>query len=261
MKRLRSDNGREYCNVELQDYLKERGILFKPSARYTQEQNGRAERSNRTITECARTMLLASGLPHSLWAEAVNCAVYMLKRVSIVKQCGGTTAFELRTRKKPNLQHAGAFGSVAYTHIPKLFTRKFDTRAKKLHLVGYEKESSNYRVYDHGTKKVTVSRNVIFSNEIGLVEKTEDQVPLVLTSNQAKDEPGGKDDPVAGEEEEANPAVVEADGQGAPAGAEQPKPADVEQPVNRAQPAAPSPPNLNLRDRSTLKRPMKYSCN
>lgn len=95
MKVLRSDNGTEYCNTCMQDYLKEKGIKFEPSAPYTPEQNGRAERSNRTIVECARTMLLASGLPRSLWAEAVNCAVNLLNRVSVVEERGGKTAFEL----------------------------------------------------------------------------------------------------------------------------------------------------------------------
>lgn len=81
LKVLRSDNGREYCNSNLQEYMKEKGIKFEPTAPYTPEQNGKAERSNRTINECARTMLLASGLPRRLWAEAANCAVYLLNRV------------------------------------------------------------------------------------------------------------------------------------------------------------------------------------
>ena len=63
---LRSDNGKEYCNASLQDYMKENGIKFEPSAPYTPEQNGKAERCNQTIIECARTMLLASDLPRSL---------------------------------------------------------------------------------------------------------------------------------------------------------------------------------------------------
>ena len=82
MKRLRSDNGREYVNERMTSYLQSLGIVHELTAPYTPEQNGKAERDNLTIVECARTLLNAKGLPGFLWVEAVNAAVYLLNRVS-----------------------------------------------------------------------------------------------------------------------------------------------------------------------------------
>lgn len=75
MKTLHSDNGGEFCNKELDDYLEKHGIQQETTAPHKPEQHGKAERENRTIVESARTMIIAKNLPLNLWAEAVNCAV------------------------------------------------------------------------------------------------------------------------------------------------------------------------------------------
>ncbi len=54
------------------------GIVHRTSMPYCPEQNGSAERENRTLVECARTMIHAKDLPTKLWAEAVNTAAYIL---------------------------------------------------------------------------------------------------------------------------------------------------------------------------------------
>lgn len=61
------------------------------------------------------------------------------------------------------MQHVKIFGSAEFTHIPKQFVKKFDPIANKVVLVGYHKNSTNYRVYITITEKVTVSRNVVLS--------------------------------------------------------------------------------------------------
>ncbi|KMQ88473.1 gag-pol polyprotein [Lasius niger] len=167
MKILRADNGREYCNAEVRKYLSSKGITMQNTAPYTPEQNGKSERDNRTIVESARTMLLSKNLPKNLWAEAVNTAVYTLNRTGLSRTGGSKTPFELWTDKKPNLTHLRIFGSEAFTHVPSQLTTKFDARARKVILVGYQGESANYRLYSHETKKVTVSRDVIFHEQAG----------------------------------------------------------------------------------------------
>ncbi|GJT80484.1 reverse transcriptase domain-containing protein [Tanacetum coccineum] len=61
-------------------YFKEEGIEHQTSTPQTPEQNGVVERRNRTLVEAARTMLSASKLPLSLWAEAVATACYNQNR-------------------------------------------------------------------------------------------------------------------------------------------------------------------------------------
>lgn len=102
-------------------------------------------------------MILASGLPRSLWAEAINTTVYLLNRVTRAKRSLEVNLYEAWTKKKPNLEHLQVFGAEGFVNIPIAFTNKFDPcRAKKIVLVRYKKESYNYKVYDSMTKKVTV---------------------------------------------------------------------------------------------------------
>ncbi|KAK1414896.1 hypothetical protein QVD17_30658 [Tagetes erecta] len=82
---IRSDNGIEFRNHIFNSFCEQRGILRQFSAPRTPQQNGLAERKNRTLVEAARTMLIESKLPIIFWAEAVSCAAYVLNRVLIVK--------------------------------------------------------------------------------------------------------------------------------------------------------------------------------
>jgi transposase InsO family protein len=77
---VRTDNGGEYINHELGDYFKKKGISHQTTVRYTPEQNGAAERLNRTIMERVRAMLEDSQLPPTLWAEAAVTANYIRLR-------------------------------------------------------------------------------------------------------------------------------------------------------------------------------------
>ncbi len=77
IKTLRSDNGGEFVSKKFDNFLHECGIQRQTSAPYTPQQNGVANRTNRTIMECARSMILAQALDLEFWAEAVNTAVYI----------------------------------------------------------------------------------------------------------------------------------------------------------------------------------------
>lgn len=127
--------------------------------------------------ESARTMLLPSGLLRRLWAEAVNTAVYCLNRISS-SQVKDTTPFEIWMNRKPNLSHMRVFGTTAFVHVPKMKRRKLDAKYKKMFLVGYQNESSNYRLYNPDTGQIVISRDVIFDeNQFGNVFKqTDDNV-------------------------------------------------------------------------------------
>ncbi|CAB0040793.1 unnamed protein product [Trichogramma brassicae] len=157
--------GREYCNQEMRRMLEEKGIQLEATAPYTPEQNGQAERDNRTIVEMARSMMIRSGVPDFLWAEAVNASVYILNRLPTSKE-NNSTPFEAWWRKKPDLSHMKVFGTLAYAHIPKQFRKKFDGASEKTWLVGYEGDSSNYRLYKPSSRRVIVSRNVTFDERI-----------------------------------------------------------------------------------------------
>eukprot|EP00794_Sanderia_malayensis_P011867 gene11867-biopygen9507 len=71
VKKLRADNGGEYKSDDFEKYCKERGILREDTIPYTPQQNGVAERMNRTIMETVRSIMHHAKLPMMFWAEAV----------------------------------------------------------------------------------------------------------------------------------------------------------------------------------------------
>lgn len=84
----------------------------------------------------------------------------MLNRV-LTNGKDNKTPYEVWNGNKPDSGHVRAFGEECYEHVPKLFMRKFDPRARKVILVDYDGDLTNYRLYHRDTKKVTVSRNVV----------------------------------------------------------------------------------------------------
>ena len=89
---LRTDNGGEYLSKEFEEYLKLKGIRHELTIVHTAEQNGVAERMNRTQMESARSMIAHACLSNEYWAEAVATAAYLKNRISAIKE--GTTPYE-----------------------------------------------------------------------------------------------------------------------------------------------------------------------
>ncbi|GJT60216.1 putative ribonuclease H-like domain-containing protein [Tanacetum coccineum] len=80
VKIIRSDNGTEFKNRDMLEFCGNKGIKQEYSNARTPQQNGVAERMNRTLIEAARTMLADSLLPTTFWAEAVSIACYIFNR-------------------------------------------------------------------------------------------------------------------------------------------------------------------------------------
>jgi len=78
---VRTDNGKEYVNQARKEFMSTNGIRHQTTLAYTPEQNGVAERCNRTIMEKARTMIKAANLDYRYWTEAVNTSVYLKKQI------------------------------------------------------------------------------------------------------------------------------------------------------------------------------------
>ena len=162
LKKLRSDNGGEYLSDLFTTYFKRQGIHHQTTIRKTPEQNGVAERMNRTLEETIRAMLSESGLPKAFWAEALSTATYLRNR-SPTKAVAEKTPLEAWSGEKPNVQNLRIFGCICYAHIPKDERKKLDSKARKAVFVGYGKDKKGYRLYDIATKKFFFSRDVSFN--------------------------------------------------------------------------------------------------
>jgi transposase InsO family protein len=100
IKKIRSDNGTEFKNSQIEGFLEEEGIKHELSSPYTPQQNGVVESKNRTLLDMARTMFDKYKTPDRFWVEAINTACYSINRLylhRILKK----TSYELLTGKKP----------------------------------------------------------------------------------------------------------------------------------------------------------------
>ena len=100
---LRSDRGGEYLDTEFKDHLIEHGIVSQLTAPGTPQQNGVAERRNRTMLDMVRSMMSYSSLPLSFWGYALQTTVYILNVVP--SKSIRHTPLELWSGRKPSLRH------------------------------------------------------------------------------------------------------------------------------------------------------------
>ncbi|KAJ9547279.1 hypothetical protein OSB04_019822 [Centaurea solstitialis] len=159
VKVIRSDNGTEFKNADLNSFCEAKGIERQYSAPRTPQQNGVAERRNRTLIEATRTMLVDSKLPITFWAEAVNTACYVQNRVLIVKS-KGKTPYELFEKKKPFIGFLKPFGCPCTILNTKSQLGKFDSKSEDGFLVGYSSQSKALRVFNSSSRIIEESDNV-----------------------------------------------------------------------------------------------------
>ena len=141
---LRRDNGCEYLSGEFKTYMKSKGIHNELTVPHSPEQNGVAERMNRTLMESAQSMIAHAGLPNGYWAETVATAAYVRNRTPATTIKEDTTPYEWWYERKPNINHLKVFGCMAYTHvldaqrqklIPKIAFRWLQQRVQRILIV------------------------------------------------------------------------------------------------------------------------------
>jgi hypothetical protein len=162
IKTVRSDNGTEYTSHYLEDFLKQEGIRHELTVEYTPQQNGVAERKNRSLVETARCLMIQSGLSASFWAEAILTANHIRNRCPS-RSLGGEIPFKMWTRRTPIVSYFRKFGTTAFALDKTPGKGKFDSRSKKCIFIGYSVQSKAYRLWDPEARKVIRSRDVTFT--------------------------------------------------------------------------------------------------
>jgi hypothetical protein len=164
VKCLRTDRGGEFNSNEFNDFCKQSGIKRQLTAAYTPQQNGVAERKNRTVMNMVRSMLSDKNIPKTFWPEAVNWTIYVLNRCPTLA-VKDVTPEEAWSGVKPSIDHFRVFGCIAHVHVPEERRTKLDNRSITCVLLGVSEESKGYRLFDPVAKRVVVSRDVIFEEE------------------------------------------------------------------------------------------------
>ena len=186
IKIVRSDRGEEYYGRHrdvgqhmgpFAKYLQDCGIIAKYTMLGSPEQNGVAERRNRTLKNMMRSMMRRSNLPEYLWGEAIKTANYILNRVpskSVPK-----TPFELWTSRKLSLNHFQVWGCPAEVRLYNPQEKKLDPRTVRFYFIGYPDHSKGYKFYNltHG-QRIVESLTTKFL-ELDAADFPNFQVPLL----------------------------------------------------------------------------------
>lgn len=158
---LHCDNGGEYTSKEWKLFSQQEGFQIRYTVPYTPEQNGVAERLNRTLFNTTRCFLNDNpSLVKSLWAELVRTACYIKNRLPCSANQNFKSPYEMLFDKQPSIEHLRVIGSKCYSHNTGRISGKLDERATQCILVGYESDNI-YRVYDSISHKVIRSRDLV----------------------------------------------------------------------------------------------------
>jgi hypothetical protein len=189
IKKIRSDNGTEFKNSQIEGFLEEEGIKHEFSSPYTPQQNGVVERKNRTLLDMSRTMLDEYKTPDRFWAKAINIACYSINRLylhRILKK----TSYEHLTGKNPNVSYFRVFGSKCFILIKRGRKSKFAPKVVQGFLLGHDSNTWAYRVFNKSTGLVEVSCDIVFDEtngsqveQVDLDELDDEEAPCVALKN------------------------------------------------------------------------------
>ena len=118
------------------------------------------------MMEMARSILKHMHMPNYLWGEAIRHSTYLLNRVA-TRALKEKTPYEGFRGRKPSVDHLRVFGCIAYAKIDGKLLKKLDDKARMLVHLGMEPGSKAYRLIDPQTRKIVVSRDVVFDESRG----------------------------------------------------------------------------------------------
>lgn len=158
LRKMRTDNGSEYSKLDM--YLQERGIRRETTVPHTAQQNGRAERVNRSLSEKIACMMIDAGMAPSYWGEALLFLTYVINRTPS-RPMEMSTPYEALHGIPPSLSDLRVWGSPCQALIlPR--RNGFEAKTTDCVLLGYSEVKKAYRLLEVKTKKVIHSREVTF---------------------------------------------------------------------------------------------------
>jgi hypothetical protein len=190
VKKIRSDNGSEFKNLQVKEFLEEEGIKHEFSAPYTPQQNSVVERKNMTLIDMVRTMLGEYKMLEQFWLEVVNTTCHAINRLYLHRLLK-KTSYKLLTGNKSNVSYFRVFGSKCYILVKKGRHSKFSPKAVEGFLLGYDSNTKAYRVFNKSSGLVEVSSNVVFDEtngspreQVDLDDVGEDEIPTAAIREQ-----------------------------------------------------------------------------
>lgn len=164
IKSFRTNRGGEFTSHEFKDFCDLNGINQHLTAPYLPQQNGIVERCNMTLMEMTRSTMKHMSIPNYLWGEAVRNSTYLINRMA-TRTLKDLTPYECFKNKRPSVGHVRVFGCVCYAKNDTPHLKKLEDRSRALVHLGIEPGSKAYRLYNPTSRKITVSRDVVFDEE------------------------------------------------------------------------------------------------
>ncbi|GJX45233.1 retrovirus-related pol polyprotein from transposon TNT 1-94 [Tanacetum coccineum] len=161
IKVVRSDRGGEYVSP-FAEVCAQHGIRHEFTAPYSPQQNGIAERKNRTLKEMVTAMLISSGMSQDMWGEAILTATYLLNKIPRKEK--EETPYELWMGRKPSYQYLRVWGCLAKVAVPTPKAQKIGPKSVDCIFIGYAKNSSAYRFIVHESKNPDIQKNTIMES-------------------------------------------------------------------------------------------------
>ncbi|CAI7925341.1 unnamed protein product, partial [Closterium sp. NIES-53] len=191
VKVIRTDNGGEFIGADFESVLKKKGIQHQVTVPYNPQQNGVAERFNRTLQEGARTLLGRAGLPDPFWVTA-------LRQVALVKNWVLSTVGDKEwvpyTKwygSAPAVNMLRAYGCMVVLHVPKEKRGKLEASGKWGVHLGLAKDHKGWLIWDLTSQQLTVSRDVKFFESLYYKEWKQQQqkhptTPLIIEADEVQ---------------------------------------------------------------------------
>ncbi|KAL5798657.1 hypothetical protein ACOSQ2_003477 [Xanthoceras sorbifolium] len=176
---FRSDNGREFVNQGLREYLCSEGIVHQTTCVDTPQQNGISERKNRHLLEVTRSLLFCMRVPSHFWGAAVLTAVHLINRQPS-RVLHFRTPCQTLLETYPHTQLISTiplrvFGCTVFVHVQPHYRGKLDPRAVRCLFLGYSPTQKGYRCYNPNTRKIHISLDVTFVEDQPFFPQTQIQ--------------------------------------------------------------------------------------
>ena len=165
IKAVQCDNGREFDNGTSRAFFLSHGVQLRMSCPYTSSQNGKAERMIRTTNDTMRTLLLQASLPARFWAESLHTSTYLLNRLPSAA-CPAPTPHHALFGTPPRYDHLRVFGCACYPNTTATAPHKLAPRSALCVFLGYSPDHKGYRCFDLTSRRVIISRHVVFDESV-----------------------------------------------------------------------------------------------
>jgi hypothetical protein len=160
VKKLVTDGGGEYNSEEMNEYVRDKGIIRERTPPHSSMYNGLPERHNQTEFGTVRCMLKQARLPNRFWGEADAYSNYLFNRT--IKPGTKKTRYELFFQRKPSSRKIHTFGTPVIFKDNNDDKKKLDDRGYDGVFVGINEADSTYRIYDLKKKIIVTSKDVKF---------------------------------------------------------------------------------------------------